>query len=206
MNFLQEQIKQIIITMVLLLVVGVAGAQVSGNMSHQLKAFSKATAKANVEFTLPAGFKEIKAPDNEDFPFNYAMEIPGQEFEIWFQVRSQKENVANYARNQNTPLASPDSLYNIMGEANAQAFTGDKKYYSRNIPPRVLTRYGADAGKSYLLTLLDMPITKHYKYALLITLQKNHAGTIMAVCLTNLKGPEFFKNISGADGCIKFKP
>jgi hypothetical protein len=206
MNFIQEQFKQIIITMMLLLVVGVAGAQVKGNMSHQFKWFSKATAKANVEFALPAGFKEIKAPDSDDFPFDYAMEIPGKEFEIWFQVKSQKENIADYARTQNTPLASPDSLYNIMGEANALAFTGDKKYFTRNIPPQILTRYGADAGKSYLLNLLDMPATKHYKYALLITLQKNHAGTIMAVCLTNLKGSEFFKNISGADGCIKFKP
>jgi len=206
MKFLQEQFKQILLTMMLMLIVGVAVAQVKGNMSHQLKGFSKATAKANVEFTLPAGFKEITAPENEDFSFNYAMEIPGKEFEIWFQVKSQKDNIANYSHNQNIPLANPDSLYSYIGEANALAFTGDKKYFSRIIPPQILSRYNADAGKSYLLTLLDMPVTKHYKYALLITLQKNHAGTIMAFCLTNLKGPEFFKNISGADGCIKFKP
>lgn len=192
--------------MMLMLVVSMANAQVKGNMSRQLKYFAKATVKANVEFSLPAGFKEIRAPDDENFPFDYAMEIPGKEFEIWFQVKSQKDNIANYAHNQNIAPANPDSLYNYIAEANAMAFTGDKKYFGRTIPSQILARYNADAGKSYLLTLLDNSSTKHYKYALLITLQKNHVGTITAVCLTNMKGPEFFKNISGADGCIKFKP
>jgi hypothetical protein len=204
MKFLQEQFKQILLTMMLLLIIGAGYAQVK--VSRQLKDFSKAIAKANVEFNLPLGFKEIRAPESEDFPFDYAIGIPSQEFEIWFQVKSQKENMANYAHNPNVTLTSPDSLYSVIGEVSAQAFTGDRKYAVRTIPTHILTRYGADAGKSHLLTLLDNPVTKHYKYALLITLQKNHIGTIMAVCLTNLKGPEFFKNISGADGCIKFKP
>jgi hypothetical protein len=51
-----------------------------------------------------------------------------------------------------------------------------------------------------------MPITKHYKYALLITLQKAQTGTILAICFANEKGPEFFKNMGLAKNCIKFKP
>ena len=50
-----------------------------------------------------------------------------------------------------------------------------------------------------------MPATKRYKYALLITLQKNHTGIILAVCFTNEKGPEFFKNLDRASSCMKFK-
>ena len=66
--------------------------------------------------------------------------------------------------------------------------------------------YASDAaGKTYLLNLLDMPETKHYKYALLITLQKGHVGTIIAVCFANEKGAEFFKNINKASKCLKFK-
>jgi hypothetical protein len=135
------------------------------------------------------------------------MVIPGKDFEIWFQVRSQKENWISYERSKDKPnaVANPDSTYASLGEAHAAAFTGESKYFIRNIPPEVLARYNADAGKSYLLTLLDLPATKRYKYALLITLQKDHTGIIMAVCFTNDKGPEFFKNIDKASNCLKFK-
>jgi hypothetical protein len=149
------------------------------------------------------------APNDEDFSFDYALELPGKDFEIWFQVKSEKENWASFIHNQNAPnaqLANPDSAYNDWGKAHAITFTGDQTYYAVSIPPDVLARYNADAGKSYLLTLLDLPQTKHYKYALLITLQKNHTGTIMAVCFTNDKGPEFYKNINLASNCLKFKP
>jgi hypothetical protein len=154
------------------------------------------------------GFKEIPATNNEDFSFDYAMEMPGKDFEVWFQVKSQKENWASYERAQNDKgrqVANPDSLYVEMGKAHAIAFTGDNNYFIRNMPQNVLERYNADAGKSYLLNLLDLPSTKHYKYALLITLQRNHTGTIMMVCFTNEKDPEFFKNIDKAGNCLKFK-
>ncbi|MCO5933962.1 hypothetical protein NAF17_00295 [Mucilaginibacter sp. RB4R14] len=177
-------------------------------ISLQLKNFLALAAAANVDFIFQKGFREIKAPDNEDLSFDYAMEIPGKEFEIWFLVKSQKENYASYQRsigNKNTAQANPDSLYIGMGTAQAKAFTGDNNYLMRNIPLKHLAKYNGDAGRTYLLNLPDEPVTKHYKYALLLTLQKDHTGTILAVCFSNEKGPEFFKDIDKASSCIKFK-
>ena len=172
--------------------------------SKQFNEFSRLLAQANVTFTFPKGFREIPAVNNEDFSFDYAMEIPGQEFEIWFQVKSLKQNWLSYERNHEQE--NPDSSYLKMGKAQAAAFTGEMDNFIRAIPANVLARYRADAGKSYLLNLLDLPETKHYKYALLITLQRNHTGTIMAVCFTNEKDPEFFKNIDKASNSLQFKP
>jgi hypothetical protein len=217
METILKQFKQILLTALCMLFIAPVIAQVKPphgshakylTLSRQLKEFYHLVAQANVTFVYPNGFLEIKAPDNEDLSFDYALELPGKNFEIWFQVKSEKENWASYVRTQNgqTPqLDNPDSVYMAIGKANAREFTGDDKYLMRNIPPDVLARYHADAGKSYLLTLPDLPETKHYKYALLITLQKNHTGTILAVCFTNEKGPEFFKNINKASNCIKFK-
>ncbi len=213
-----KQIKLILVTIVITLYFVPARAQVARaavahskthTASPQLTEFLHLVAEANVSFIFPKGFKEIKAANDEDFSFDYAMEMPGKDFEIWLQVKSQKENWASYIRTQNSTtgrLANPDSLYTEIGAAQAISFTGDKQYFVRSIPPDVLAKYNADAGKSYLLTLLDLPETKHYKYALLISLQKNHTGTILAVCFTNEKGPEFYKNINKASQCLKFKP
>ncbi|MEN0054656.1 MAG: hypothetical protein AAGC65_13365 [Mucilaginibacter sp.] len=176
--------------------------------SAQFREFSQLLNQASVVFTFPKGFKEVPAVNNEDFSFDYAMQMPGKDFEVWFQVKSQKENWASYERSDSDngkQLANPDSLYIDMGKAHASTFTGDRNYFVRNMPQNVLDRYNADAGKSYLLNLLDLPATKHYKYALLITLQRNHTGTIVMVCFTNEKDPEFFKNIDRATNCLKFK-
>jgi len=172
--------------------------------SSQFKNFSKLLAQANVTFTFPKGFKEIPAVNNEDFFFDYAMQIPGQDFEIWFQVKSLKQNWLSVERNHEQE--NPDSSYLKAGKALATSFTGEQDNFIRSIPQHVLVRYRADAGKSYLLNLEDRPETKHYKYALLITLQRNHVGTITAVCFTNEKDPEFFRNIDKASNCLKFKP
>jgi hypothetical protein len=228
MKAILKQTKRILLQLVLLFCVTAGGAQVKQSHgvtpvkkkpvhalaknatppSVQFKEFSQLLAQASATFAFPKGFKEIPAVNNEDFSFDYAMEMPGRDFEVWFQVKSQKENWASYERLQNDSdrqLANPDSLYLEMGKAHATAFTGDRNYFVRNMPLNVLTRYNADAGKSYLLNLLDLPATKHYKYALLITLQRNHTGIIMMVCFTNEKDPEFFKNIDKAGNCLKFK-
>jgi hypothetical protein len=176
--------------------------------TKQRKQFNVLAAQANVTFVFPKEFKEIKAPDDEDFSFDYGIELPGKEFEIWFQIKPQKENWASYekAKSSNTLLDNPDSLYASIGAAEALSFTGEKNYLVRDIPHDYLTRYNADAGKSYLLMLLDNKATKHYKYALLFALQKFHTGIIFAVCFTNDKGPEFFKNINKAAAALKFNP
>jgi hypothetical protein len=228
METVLKQIKQILVIGILLLSIVPSFAQVKRPVvqvkrpvvavndhvavikrpvSVHLAEFMRLASTANVAFTFPKGFREIKAPDNDYFSFDYAMVLPGKDFEVWLQVKSQKENWASYEKSKNTPnseLANPDSTYSSLAEAHAAAFTGDTKHFMKNIPPEVLDRYNADAGKSYLLNLLDLPATKHYKYALLITLQKDHTGIIMAVCFTNEKGPEFFKNMDRVSNCLKF--
>ncbi|HEY4322349.1 MAG TPA: hypothetical protein VGN20_00145 [Mucilaginibacter sp.] len=178
-------------------------------MSSQLKEFYRLTVQASASFIFPKEFKEVKAPNDEDFSFDYAMELPGKGFEIWLLVKSEKDDWNNFvkaqAQNSDVLQANPDSLYASMGSAQANAFTGERNYLVRSISPDYLTAYNADVGKSYLLTLLDLPDTKHYKYALMFTLQKFHTGTILAVCFTNDKGPEFFKNINKVKNCLKFK-
>jgi hypothetical protein len=218
MEVIWKQFKQILFSGLLVLFLSPVIAQPKHSAaSHnkpqalldQINEFYHLLKQANVAFTYPKGFVEIMAPNDEDFSFDYALELPGKDFEIWFRVKSEKENWASYEHSQNKPiaqLANPDSIYNYWGKAYAIELTGDQQYYAVSIPPDVLARYNADAGKSYLLSLLDLPDIKHYKYALLITLQKNHTGTIMAVCFTNEKGPDFFKNINKASNCLKFKP
>lgn len=218
MEIILKQFRQILITVMLLGFIVPAIAQVKHSppvpkkqlkLSEQLKEFYHLAAQANVTFVYPKGFKEILAPNDEYFSYDYALELPGKDFEIWFQVKSQKENWASYIKsqtNQGAQSDNPDSAYTTLGRATAKEFTGDNDFFVRNIPPDILARYNADAGRSYLLNLLDLPETKGYKYALLITLQKNHTGTILAVCFANEKGPEFFKNIKKASNCLKFKP
>lgn len=217
MKTILEQFKQILVTVVAIAYIVPAIAQVKHSAtptvqhpakSRQHVAFYQIVKDANVVFDYPKGFKEVPAPDNEDFTFDFGLEMPGKDFEIWYHVKSTKQDWDSYEHTVNTPNAvqeNPDSLYNTFGAAQAKTFEGDKNYIIRNIPKNILARYNADAGKTYLLTLLDLPETKSYKYALLITLQKFHTGIIMAVCFTNEKGPEFFKNIDKASNSLKFK-
>ncbi len=182
--------------------------KIAAPVSDQYKDFMQLVTQAGAVFSFPKGFSEISAMNDEDFSYDYAMEIPDKDFEVWFQVKSQKENYASYEASKDDnvrKVANPDSLYIEMGKAQATAFAGDPNFFIRTIPANVLARYNADAGRSYLLNLVDMPSTKHYKYALLLTLQRNHTGTIMVVCFTNEKDPEFFKNIDKASNCLKFK-
>jgi hypothetical protein len=183
-----------------------AAVQVKG--STQLAAFVKEANAAGAEFKQSAPFKELPAVNNENFTFDYAMTIPGQDFEVWFQVHSLKQNWASYEQVKNITgktLANPDSTYLNVARAHASALSDDDKYFMRPLPASVLEMYNADAGKTFLFNLANLPETRNYKYALLIAVQKDHIGYAMAVCLTNVKDPEFFRNINKVPDCIKFR-
>lgn len=171
--------------------------------SQQFKAFDKALNKSGIAFTFPAGFKEIKAVSNREFNFNYALELPEKDFEIWLRVNSLKEN-KELLKDNNLRMPA-DSAYSYIIKQQAVAFSNDNDWLTRPIPNFILTRYNADVGKTYLVNLKDSPITKHYKYALMIVLAKYKTGSVFAICLSNNKGPEFFKNMFEASNCLKFK-
>lgn len=176
--------------------------------SKQLSSFLQEAREAGVDFAMPANFKELPAINNENFSFDYAMTIPGQSFEVWLQVHSLKQNWLSYDQVKDITgktLGNPDSTYLQAARAHATAMSDDDKYFARPLPARVLEMYNADAGKTYLFNLANLPETRHYKYALLIAIQKDHTGYLLVVCLTNEKGPAFFKNINQARDCIKFR-
>ncbi|HTH81318.1 MAG TPA: hypothetical protein VL490_00195 [Mucilaginibacter sp.] len=205
MNIITKKITDLLLIPLLLLVFAPAIAQVNHTpQSPQFKNFSNQLAQINLSFNFPEGFKEIKAVNTESLPFDYAMEIPGADFEIWFRVNTQKDNEKLVA-DKNLHITNPDSLYVGVAQDQIGGFSSDKNYLKRRLPHYILDRYNADAGSTYLLNLDDSPLTRHYKYALMIVLQKNHAGTVLAICFTNEKGAEFFKNMNEASNCLKFK-
>ena len=208
MKTIVKQFKQILLTAVFLCGILPAIAQPKHRITaNDHKGFYQLLKEANLKFTFPPGFKEIKAVNNEDYSFDFAMELPGKDFEMWLQVKSQKQNWTSYIKAQTdnkTPLANPDSMYVDMGEATAKTLSGDDNYLERSMPPEVLGRYNADAGRSYLLTLPDAWITKHYKYALIISLQKNHTGTLLAAFFTNEKDPDFYRDVNRAAHSLIF--
>ncbi len=193
--------------MALLLSLASAFAQVKqpATLTRDLKSFDKRLTKANMSFIFPTEFKETKATDI--YNFDYAIAAPEGDCEIWFKVQSQKEAWTNYikAKNDNRVI-NPDSLYNEIGAAQAKAFKGEADALVRVIPPMLLTRYNADLGKTFLVNLPDMAATKHYKYAMVVVMQKTKTSVALAVCFANELGPGFFKNLNKASSCLKFNP
>src|SRR4051812_40709759 len=88
--------------------------------TQQFKNFTKALANVSISFDFPQGFKEIKAVNSREFPFNYAMELPGQNFEIWFGVRNQKDN-QKFVK-QNNLRIPVDSAYTAVAQKQASIF------------------------------------------------------------------------------------
>ncbi|QEC62968.1 hypothetical protein [Mucilaginibacter ginsenosidivorans] len=177
-------------------------------ISPRHREFLHLTADANVIFSFPTGFREIAAPNDEYFSYDYAMEIPGHQFEIWFKVRSQKNDWKNYLAMKNDPrrqLPNPDTGYLAKGRAMAKTLCNDTVSVSRDIDQEVLRRYNANAGKSYLVDMPYRETTKHYKYALVLAIEKDHTGTILIVCFTDEKSPEFFRNVNRISHYLKFK-
>ena len=202
-----KQIKHIITYLALLFCIVPAFAQVKQPLSPELKSFNKELNKAGITFTFPAGFKEIKPVSTDDYSFDYAIIAPEEDCEIWFQVKSQKENWAGYLKAKNDKhITNPDSLYLENGLAQANAFKSEHPPLARSIPQAILSRYNADLGKTFLVSLPDAQVTRHYKYAMVVVLQKNHTGSVLAVCFANELGPGFFRNLNKASSCLKFNP
>ena len=200
----------------MLMLAGFAASAMSQQANHaagkpkskQLKNFVKLAAEANVTYIAPEGFKEIKSVKNDTLSFDYALELPGEDFEVWFEVKSQKRIMAGQLHMVSDTAKTeenPDSIYNKTGLTLATELSVGQCYFTTIIPPDYLARYNADEGKTYLLNLADANQTKHYKYALLIALHKDHVGTIIAICLGNEKGSEFFKNIFKVSRILRFK-
>lgn len=188
-----------------MLIIPVVYSQRTTRTASKAAFFSKIAAEAGMVYTYPPGVKEIQPINGEDFSFDYALSIPGQDFEVWFHPSSIKTNWLRYERAQGQTLPNPDSAYLETGKATAATLSVDGTYFERNLTGHTLADYNADAGKTYLVSLDDSPLTRHYNYALIITLQKNHVGSLLAVCFTNDRGPEFFKNINRLKSCLKFK-
>jgi hypothetical protein len=172
--------------------------------SERPKTFGDLLVETGLSFNFPEGFKEIKVPNTDNLPFNYGMELPGEGFEVWMRVTTQKDGEKLLA-DKNIHVPSTDSLFVGLAQDQIFAFTSEKSYLRRNLPSYILRRYNADAGSTYLLNINDTRLTKHYKYALLTVLQKNQAGVLLALCFTNEKGPEFFRNMNMAASCLRFK-
>ncbi len=200
-----KQLKHIGFCMALLLYIAPAFAQVKqpAVLTKDLKSFDKKLTKAKMTFIYPTDFKEVKAADILNF--DYGIIAPEGDCEIWFKVQSQKDSWTSYlkAKNDNRIVHS-DSVYNEIGLSQAKAFKSDKAPLERIIPPSLLTRYNADLGKTYLVNLPDAAATKHYKYAMVVVMQKNKTGVALAVCFANELGPGFFKNLNKASRCLKF--
>ncbi len=191
MKTLSGYLKNALLLIFLLFCTAAAIAQTKvARDSREYKNFLKIVTRAGATFTLPDEFKELSLTENSNY--NYGIALPGKEFQIWFKITPAAEN-------------TPDSLYLDIGKNVARALAGDDNLLVRQLPDRILSDYNADAGRTYFISLPEAPGTMHFKYALLITLQKSHKGNITAVCLTNDKGPDFFKNINKASNCIKFK-
>ncbi len=170
--------------------------------------FVKTAAVAGIAFVTPAGFKEVKPLSYEDVQFNYALNLPDEGFEVHFKVTPLKQKWTAYehaASVDRQMIANPDSAYLETGKNMAKLLSADGTFFPRQLQENALTDYNADEGKTYLVNLSDMPETRHFSYALIITLQKDHVGSLLAICFTNDKGPGFFQNINRVKNCLKFK-
>jgi hypothetical protein len=174
-------------------------------VSPQLKTFQQTLAASNIQFVFPKEFKEIKLVNALEI--DYAIELPKENFQVWFKVKGIQPEPSKAKGAEDEPkqnLASSDSLYNSVALTAATKLAGKDNYTYKSLPPDALAFFNADQGRSYQLNLRDMPQTNHYKYALLISLQKNEQGSIFMLFLGNENGPGFYKKVNKAYYSVKF--
>jgi hypothetical protein len=183
----------------------VSHAQSQSNFT-QLKSFQQTLAALNAQFAFPKDFKEIKTVRGADLDVDYAIELPNDDFQVWFMARNQQQRTKSkvFEDNAKAPNSSSDSLYKSVSTATALALAGKNNFTDKVLPAELLALYHADEGQSYLLNLYNAPVTNHYKYGLLICLQKNGAGSISMLFLGNDNGPEFYKKVNKACYAVRF--
>lgn len=201
MNY--NKVSIFIFLLLSLTVTPVAVGQQNQSIGRELKVFRELLANINATFISPEGFSEVKPVTNEKFPYNYALLLPDADFEARFQVNSLKTDWKNFERAKGDKI-NPDSLYNKIVINEVKSLAADGRYFTRTIPPRILQEYNADLGRTYFFNLADSPETNHYQYGLLVVIQKNRYGNICVVCLSNERGPAFFKNVNKLRECLRF--
>jgi hypothetical protein len=128
------------------------------------------------------------------------METTDHSFEVWFKIKSHKKDILNQRE------ANPDTAYLELIHTAAQSLGENENFIIRDISNDALLNFNASAGKSYVISLPDQPETKHFKYALILAIEKSNTGTILAVCFTDNTNTDFFRNVNHLSQYIRFKP
>ena len=173
----------------------------------QLKSFQQNLSGINVQFAFPRDFKEIKTLHTTDLDIDYAIELPNENFQVWFMVKNLQQQRAKLKVFEDASKAAannPDSLYKPIATATAITLAGKNNYTVKVLPPEALALFNAGQGQSYLLNLYDTPVTNRCKYGLLICLQKHGSGSVSMLFLSNDNGPDFYKNVNKACYSVRF--
>ncbi|MGI4752088.1 MAG: hypothetical protein ACRYFB_15750 [Janthinobacterium lividum] len=192
---------------VILLLVFTSSYTQSVQTFSQLKTFQQSLSAADLQFTFPKDFREIKALHEENVDVSFAMELPDENFQVWYQVKNTQQLWARYKISEDNlkrATVLPDSLYSVSSLSAVMVLAGKNNFTSKNLAPDVLNTFHASRGKSYQLELYDRPETNHYQYGLLISLQKNGVGYVSMLFLSNDNGPEFYKKVNKAYYSVRF--
>lgn len=199
--------KKFLKILVLLLLAGSSTYTQPLQAYSQLKTFLQTLTATNLSVIIPKDFKEIKALHEGNIDVDYAMELPDENFQVWYFVKNTKQQWLKpriYEDNSKRITTNPDSLYSIMAQYAANRLAGKNNFTSKNLSADVLNTFHADKGKSYQLELFDRPETNHFQYGLLISLQKDGVGFISMLFLSNDNGPDFYKKVNKAYYSVRF--
>ncbi|RYY27794.1 MAG: hypothetical protein EOP41_03595 [Sphingobacteriaceae bacterium] len=199
--------KQFLKILFILLVFGSSTYTQPAQTFSQFKTFQQTLTATGLSFTFPKDFKEIKALHEGMVDVDYAMELPDENFQVWYLVRNTQQPWPKRKISEDNlkrTAIQPDSLYNISAMAAARMLAGKNNYIAKNLSAEVLNTFHADKGKSYQLELLDQPETNHFQYGLLLSLQKNGVGFISMLFLSNDNGPDFYKKVNKAYYSVRF--
>lgn len=199
--------KKFLEIFIILLIVCTSSFTQSVQLISQLKTFQQSLTAATLQFTVPKDFKEIKAYHEGNIDVDYAMELPEENFQVWYLVKNTqqfwpKRSFSEENSKRNT--INPDSLYSVTANHEAMMLAGKNNFTTKYLSQDVLNTFHADKGKSYQLELFDRPETNHFQYGLLISLQKNSVGFISMLFLSNDNGPEFYRKVNKAYYSVRF--